>query len=106
MKLLIVPYLVITVAIADPGELISVDEYGDDWPYTVESGRLYCDPPESNVVMEVEGKVYALNGRAMGNAKRRGYLNARDTITIKDENGFFSVGRPDKIITRGLVMCE
>jgi hypothetical protein len=88
------------------GVLISKSEYGEDWPYTVESGRLYCDPPGSNVVMEAGGRVYALNGRAMGNATQRGYLNARETITLRDEYGYFTIGDSQKIISRGLSMCR
>ena len=91
---------------SDKGEVVTRDEYGKNWPYTVESGRLYCDPPGSNVVMESGGKIYALNGRAMGNAKGRGYIVARDTITKKDENGYYTVGDRSKIIQRGLSMCK
>lgn len=79
------------------GVLITKAEYGEDWPYTVESGRLFCDPPGSNVVMESGGTVYALNGRAMGNAGQRGYVNARETITLRDEHGYFTVGDPGSV---------
>ena len=88
------------------GELITKNEYGGDWPYSVTSGRLYCDTPGSNVVMYSGGKVYALNGRAMGNAKKRGYVIARDSIFLKDENGYFTIGDNQKIIKRGLAMCN
>lgn len=88
------------------GVVITKAEYGEDWPYTVDSGRLYCDPPGSAVVMESDGKVYALNGRAMGQAAQRGYLNARETITLRDENGYFTIGDASSIIQRGLAMCE
>jgi hypothetical protein len=87
------------------GVLVTKAEYGVDWPYTVESGRLYCDPPGSNVVMESGGTVYALNGRAMGNAAQRGYVNARE-ITLRDDHGYFSIGSSHKIISRGLSMCR
>lgn len=91
----------------DPkGVLITKVEYGEGWPYTVESGRLYCDPPGSNVVMESGGRVYALNGRAMGNAAQRGYVNARETITLRNEYGYFTVGDSPQIISRGLSMCR
>ena len=50
--------------------------------------------------------MYALNGRAMGNAAEKGYLNARDTITLKDENGYYTIGNVSKIIERGLAMCN
>lgn len=98
--------LAFLTACSERGEVITQEEYGSDWPYTVTSGRLYCDPPGSNVVMESGGKVYALNGRAMGNAKERGYLVARDAITRKDENGYFTIGNSQQIIQRGLSMCR
>jgi hypothetical protein len=89
-----------------PGVEITRQEYGDDWPYSVESGRLYCDGPGSNVVMESNGTVYALNGRAMGNAEERRYVVAdRDTISLTDDQGFYTVGSHTKIIERGLAMC-
>ena len=91
---------------AESGILITKAEYGNDWPYTVDSGLLYCDPPGSNVVLKSEGKVYALNGRAMGSAKGKGYLKARDSITLRDKNGLFTVGDVGKIINRGLSMCD
>lgn len=91
---------------AGKGIEITKAEYGSDWPYTVDSGRLYCDPPGSNVVMASGGRVYALNGRAMGNSAERGYLNARDSITLKDENGYFTIGDTQRIISRGLSMCD
>jgi hypothetical protein len=84
-------------------------------------------------VLSADGKVYALNGRAMGNAKERAYLDSRNTIqlwkiysvsgenTIKYKDKIF-VGRPGfvkyqedlyttpvsdpGIIKRGLAMCE
>ena len=90
----------------EKGVVITKAEYGEDWPYTVESGRLYCDPPGSAVVMESGGQAYALNGRAMGKAAERGYLNARETITLRDENGYFTIGDTSRIIQRGLAMCE
>lgn len=96
----------VLAACSERGEVITQEEYGSDWPYTVTSGRLYCDLPGSNVVMESDGKVYALNGRAMGNAKARGYTVARDTMTKKDENGYSTVGNSQKIIQRGLSMCR
>ena len=42
----------------------------------------------------------------MGNAKKRGYVIARDSIFLKDENGYFTIGDNQKIIKRGLAMCN
>ncbi len=88
------------------GERITRAEYGDDWPFSVASGRLYCDPPGSNVVLESSGKIYALNGRAIGSASQRGYIDARKSIMLKDGQGFFTVGDIQRIISRGLAMCR
>lgn len=110
LLLLLMPLIILACSTGNDsnqkGEIITKAEYGNDWPYTVESGRLYCDPPGSNVVLESSGKIYALNGRAMGNAEKRGYTIARDTITLKDEYGGYSIGNANKIIERGLAMCQ
>jgi len=108
MKIIEVVVLILfsSTACSQKGELITKEEYGSDWPYSVQSGRLYCDTPGSNVVMKSGGKVYALNGRAMGNAKKRGYVIARDTIKLRDKDGFFTVGSASKIIRRGLSKCR
>ena len=88
------------------GVVITAEEYGDDWPFSVDSGRLYCDPPGSTVVFESDGVVYALNGRAMGKAKERGYVDERDTLYLRDSSGYFTIGNSSKIIRRGLDMCN
>lgn len=106
MRTIFIVLLLLAAGCSDKGELISQEEYGSDWPYTITSGHLYCDPPGSNVVMDANGKTYALNGRAMGDAVNRGYVVARDTIKLKDENGYFTVGDEQKLIERGLAMCK
>ncbi len=45
IRLLFVLFSVIAVTEADEGEIIFLDEYGDDWPYTVESGCLTATSP-------------------------------------------------------------
>ncbi|NLT53572.1 MAG: DUF2511 domain-containing protein [Actinomycetales bacterium] len=49
-----------------PGREISKSVFGDQWPLTVDSGRLRCEGPQYHgaVTFEHEGKVYALNGPA------------------------------------------
>lgn len=55
-------------ASTDTGE-ISREEYGEDWPFTVESGRLECWRG-SAAVFVTDGTVYQLNGvaKTMGHA--------------------------------------
>lgn len=89
------------------GVLITKGEFGEEWPYTVESGFLYCDPPGSNIVMASGGKIYALNGTAMGNAALRGYVRALETIRRRDEHGF-PLGDVGNVLGRAreLSMCD
>ncbi|MDW0360800.1 DUF2511 domain-containing protein [Halomonas venusta] len=56
------------IASKDTGE-ISREEYGEAWPFTVDSGRLECWRGPSAVFI-TSGKVYQLNGmaRQMGHA--------------------------------------
>src|SRR5690348_10739187 len=51
---------------------ISKGQYGADWPFTVDRGRLRCDAG-SNVVFVANDKTYAINGSAKGAAARNGY---------------------------------
>ncbi|WP_419861751.1 DUF2511 domain-containing protein [Candidatus Palauibacter sp.] len=43
---------------------ISRSDFGDEWPFTVESGLLRCSPP-SVVTFTSGGTTYAVNGTAM-----------------------------------------
>ena len=43
---------------------ISRSEFGDTWPFTVESGELACVGPGKNVVLTTGGTTYGVNGTA------------------------------------------
>jgi hypothetical protein len=43
---------------------ISRSEFGDTWPFTVESGELACVGPGKNVVFTTGGTTYGVNGTA------------------------------------------
>jgi hypothetical protein len=43
---------------------ISQSEFGDTWPFTVESGELACVGPGKNVVFTTGGTTYGVNGTA------------------------------------------
>ena len=56
-------FIVFMVAAATPGVIVRQSDYGKDWPFSVEWGRLYND--NGAAVFEIEnGKQYALNGVA------------------------------------------
>lgn len=42
-------------------------DYGDAWPFTVESGIVRCVAPRNEVVFSSGGKAYAVNGTAKAN---------------------------------------
>jgi hypothetical protein len=53
-----------------PG-VIRAEEFGADWPFTVDSGRLRCevDGPRQYVTFEATGLTYAVNGAARGTGR-------------------------------------
>ena len=59
------------------GVRVTRAEWGDDWPFTVDSGMVNCLDPKGNklgaAVFIYSGKTYALNGYAQS----RGYRNIR-----------------------------
>lgn len=75
---------------SDDGSIeIAKPQYGAEWPFTVESGRLRCDPG-SHVVFVADGTAYAINGSAKGAAARNGYANV-DAIWATQ-----SMGKPER----------
>ncbi|SEM67324.1 DUF2511 domain-containing protein [Halomonas caseinilytica] len=51
-----------------PGVMVTASEYGNDWPFTVDSGRVDCKPVDAAVFTH-DGTAYQLNGAA----SQRGY---------------------------------
>jgi hypothetical protein len=58
--------------LASNERFVTAVEYGPRWPLTVDTGVLSCIDG-SVVTFEHAGSQYALNGRAIGMAKQRGY---------------------------------
>ncbi|MGJ9414230.1 DUF2511 domain-containing protein [Aeromicrobium sp. CF4.19] len=61
------------------GANVDESQFGDDWPLTVESGRVNCSPVGDTSGVEAvftsdDEKRYALNGTAKGGAEANGYL--------------------------------
>ena len=71
----------------DGSKEITRTQYGIEWPFTVERGRLRCDPG-SHVVFLANDKTYAVNGSAKGAAARNGYENVDEIWAIQ------SMGEP------------
>lgn len=83
------------IACSDNSKSLTKDEFGEDWPFNVESGKVYC-VDGIIVVFETNGNSYALNdaARLSGN-----YKNIRD-ILRPDAN------YPGKKITMDLSLIE
>lgn len=56
---------------------VSRSDFGDDWPFTVETGLLRCEEiPDTDVAAVIFGTdeaIYALNGTALARAEQRGW---------------------------------
>lgn len=48
-------------------QVVRAADYGDAWPFTVESGTVRCVKPRNEIIFSSEGKVYAVNGTAKSN---------------------------------------
>ena len=86
------------------GKEISKEDYKELWPFTVDKGILRCIEIKVSsltvhpIILEVNGKNYAINGAAKNWAKRNGYSDS-DEIW----NSGFSIGH---IIEDGIKLCE
>lgn len=49
------------------GEEITRSQFGADWPFTVEKGKVHCY--QGRVTFESNGTIYAINGLAMTEAR-------------------------------------
>lgn len=84
-----------------PRGFVSREAFGADWPLTVDSGILRCEPPQL-VVIDTGGTTYAVNGSAKGTKR---WADA-DTITAPHPS--IVGGRMDvaPLISRGLDLCR
>jgi hypothetical protein len=81
---------------------VTRQQYGDDWPFTVERGDLWCRSPGKNVVFVVNNVVYALNDEARA-AKRWRDIDGpmwRDNPKMPGTKVSLS-----PLINRGLMFC-
>jgi len=91
-----------------PALLVTQEEYGETWPFTVSKGKLECFHP-GIVTFRVKDKTYAVNGLASS----RGYSDI-DEIWKDEPNQEKSEQTPEliakldlgKIIYKGLDLCN
>ena len=96
---LVVGFLFVTALLPEPsreGIEISQAEYGDQWPFAIQQGRLRCEGAGA-VILTSRGKDYGVNGIA-----------GRRYASIKPVRK--STGDPSidigPIISRGLTLCK
>lgn len=84
-------------------------EYGEDWPFPASIfGVLRCeqmtrnDVTRSLVTVQLEHRVYGLNGAAFGWG---GYKDARTQMVKHPEWGTFELGASDRMISEALANC-
>lgn len=66
---------------SDKTETVSSKDYGEAWPFTVESVDLLCEGPSPKALARTtDGTVYALNGSARSQANEKGWADGQ-TIT-------------------------
>lgn len=79
---------------------ISKDTFRGEWPFTVDSGTLRCEPPQS-VVFSTGGSDYGVNGSAMD----AGYAPAQP-IWKRSTDGYGPRVYIGDVIDRGLALCR
>lgn len=84
-------------------------DFGTEWGLKADKVSVLCKQhryengtSRPHVLIETNGKTYALNGAAMGSEL---YTNARE-IMIRDGDGAFTAKGPKEILERGLKLCD
>ncbi|WP_431080138.1 DUF2511 domain-containing protein [Pseudomonas thivervalensis] len=63
----------------EKSQRVSSKDYGDAWPFTVDSVDLLCFGPSPKALARTsDGTVYALSGSARSQAKDRGWSDGQD----------------------------
>jgi len=82
---------------------IKRQDFGDKWPFTVDSGTIACPGPQE-VVFEANGRKYALNDVAQQRKREKNYYDIYE-IARSDPNTGGSKVDINPIIERGLALC-
>lgn len=83
---------------APDSDRVSRADMGADWPFTVESGVLSCEPVSEVVLIASDGETYGLNGGARGSGQWADGLD----ILANGKTGADLGG----LIERGLALCD
>lgn len=105
-KILLGLLLASPLALAAPPKLISAEEFGADWPFTIEEMHLQCLPGNAVVVTDSEtGRMYAVNGAASGKARQLG-LDSLDSVWAESEAIAGAKVSVNAVVEQGLQLCQ
>ena len=85
------------------GVSVSRQEYGDEWPFTVERGELWCVSPGRNVLFVADGVNYAVNDRARASKR---WVDIEGRIWREDPKIPGTRVSLSNLIQRGLTFCD
>lgn len=87
------------------GEYVLAEDYGDEWPLTVDGGALRCEG-SSAVTFETDGNTYAINGTARGQAQAEGWSDIFESTIWADDPTIPGVKKNiGPLIGDGLELC-
>jgi hypothetical protein len=87
---------------AAKGEKVTAEEFGSDWPLTVDEGHLNCEGAGAVTFTDPGGTTYAVNGTAQGATD----YPEIDAIWADSNDNFAPKKNIGPLIDRGLDLCE
>ncbi|MGE8482806.1 MAG: DUF2511 domain-containing protein [Pseudomonas sp.] len=89
----------------EKGQKVSSKDYGDSWPFTVDSVDLLCDGPSPKALARTpDGTVYALSGSARSQAKDRGWADGQNITKANPSMPSIKMDYSD-IVQRAQTLC-
>lgn len=103
---LVAGFTLSSISLAASPILISAEQHGEAWPFTLDEVHLACWDRNAVVVMDPEsGQAYALNGSASGRAAELG-LEPLEQIWRETGDEWGTRVNVGPIIQEGLKLCR
>lgn len=103
-KIVIFALLLPAIAHAGGRQEVTREEFGEAWPFTVDSGVVACRSV-SSVIFITDRKIYAVNGLAMSDGI---YEDIKEIWRVDPEAGKYGAPRVNlsPILSIGLDLCN
>lgn len=89
----------------EKSQKVSSKDYGDAWPFTVDSVDLLCFGPSPKALARTsDGTVYALSGSARSQAKDHGWSDGQDITKANPTMPSIKMDYSD-IVQRAQALC-